>query len=67
MLQAVKTVHAALDDFYAKLNDEQKAQFEAIGPGRSAQTDQPAATRSHGRRHRAGLGGFIRHFMAMVR
>jgi hypothetical protein len=67
MLQAVKTVHAALDDFYGKLNDEQKAQFEAIGPARSAQTDQPAAPRSHGRRHRAGLGGFIRHFVAMVR
>jgi len=67
MLQAVKTVHAALDDFYGRLNDEQKAQFEAIGPGRSAQADRPAATRSHGRRHRAGLGGFIRHFMAMVR
>jgi len=67
MLQAVKTVHAALDDFYGRLNDEQKAQFEAIGPGRSAQADRPAAPRSHGRRHRAGLGGFIRHFMAMVR
>jgi len=67
MLQAVKTVHAALDDFYGRLNDEQKAQFEAIGPGRSAQADRPAATRSHGRRHRAGLGGFIRHFVAMVR
>jgi hypothetical protein len=67
MLQAVKTVHAALDDFYGRLNDEQKAQFEAIGPGRSAQTDQPAATRNHGRRHGAGLGGFVRHFMAMVR
>ena len=32
MLQAVKTVRAALDDFYGKLTDEQKAQFEAIGP-----------------------------------
>jgi hypothetical protein len=67
MLQAVKTVSAALDDFYGRLNDEQKAQFEAIGPGRSAQADRPAAPRSHGRRHRAGLGGFIRHFVAMVR
>jgi hypothetical protein len=67
MLQAVKTVSAALDDFYGRLNDEQKAQFEAIGPGRSAQADRPSAPRSHGRRHRAGLGGFIRHFVAMVR
>ena len=36
MLQAVKDVRAALDNFYATLNDEQKAQFEAIGPRRSA-------------------------------
>jgi LTXXQ motif family protein len=34
MLQAVKQVRAALEDFYATLNDEQKAQFEAIGPRR---------------------------------
>jgi hypothetical protein len=36
MLQAVKLVRAALDDFYATLSDEQKAQFEAIGPRRTA-------------------------------
>jgi len=36
MLQAVKEVRAALEDFYATLDDEQKAQFEAIGPRRSA-------------------------------
>ena len=36
MLQAVKLVRAALEDFYATLSDEQKAQFEAIGPRRSA-------------------------------
>jgi hypothetical protein len=36
MLAAVKQVRAALDDFYAKLNDEQKGQFEAIGPKRTA-------------------------------
>jgi hypothetical protein len=68
MLQAVKIVRAALDDFYGNLNDEQKAQFEAIGPARSALSNQPTATRrSHARRHRASIGGFIRHFMAMVR
>src|SRR5260370_1694919 len=43
MLQAVKTVRAALDDFYGKLNDEQKAQFEAIGPARSASSGQSTA------------------------
>jgi hypothetical protein len=31
MLQAVKTVHSALDSFYGKLDDEQKAQFETFG------------------------------------
>jgi hypothetical protein len=36
MLQAVKLVGDALEDFYANLSDEQKAQFEAIGPKRTA-------------------------------
>ncbi len=36
MLEAVKLVRQALDDFYATLSDEQKAQFEAIGPRRTA-------------------------------
>jgi hypothetical protein len=36
MLQAVKLVRPALEDFYATLSDEQKAQFEAIGPRRAA-------------------------------
>jgi LTXXQ motif family protein len=67
MLQAVKTVRAALDDFYGKLADEQKAQFEAIGPGRSASSDQPTAARTHVRRHHVGIRGIIRHFMSMAR
>jgi len=67
MLQAVKTVHAALDDFYGKLSDEQKAQFESIGQLRPALSSQPTDTRTHSRRHRAGIGSFIRHFIAMVR
>lgn len=62
MLQAVKLVRAALDNFYATLSDEQKAQFEAIGPGRSALSNQPSAAR---RRHHARFGGLFRHFMAM--
>jgi hypothetical protein len=37
MLQAVKNVRAALDDFYGVLNDEQKAQFNLIGQPRAAQ------------------------------
>jgi hypothetical protein len=36
MLQAVHLVSAALEDFYATLSDEQKAQFEAIGQKRTA-------------------------------
>ena len=36
MLQSVKSVRAALEDFYATLSDEQKAQFEAIGPRRTS-------------------------------
>jgi hypothetical protein len=36
MSQAVGRVSAALEDFYATLSDEQKAQFEAIGPKRTA-------------------------------
>jgi hypothetical protein len=44
MLQAVKLVHAALEDFYATLSDEQKAQFEAIGPRRTSELVQPAGT-----------------------
>jgi uncharacterized protein YciW len=36
MLQAVKLVRPALEDFYATLSDEQKAQFEAIGPKRTS-------------------------------
>jgi hypothetical protein len=35
MLQAVNVVHDALDDFYQSLSDEQKRQFETIGPRRA--------------------------------
>ncbi len=35
MLQAVKMVRSALDAFYASLGDEQKANFDAIGPRRA--------------------------------
>ena len=49
MLQAVKLVRSALDDFYGTLSDEQKAQFEAIGPRRTA--DQADTRRRHSRRY----------------
>jgi hypothetical protein len=66
MLQAVKMVRAALDNFYGMLSDEQKAQFEAIGPRRSGVSDQPTA-QTRGRRHHAHVGRFFRHFFSMVR
>jgi len=74
MLQAVKTVRTALDEVYAKLSDEQKAQFEAIGPRRTASlsdqpaNDEPANTPAHARRrrHHIGIAGMIRRFMYMA-
>jgi hypothetical protein len=67
MLQAVKIVRAALDDFYGKLTDEQKAQFEAIGPGRTAISNRPIAAHTHIRRHHAGIDHLFRHFFSMAR
>jgi len=64
MLQAVNTVRPALNDFYAALNDEQKARFEAIGPERTSQADQPKATQTHVRRRGIGsIGNVIRHML----
>jgi LTXXQ motif family protein len=50
MLQAVRQVRAALDGFYATLNDEQKAQFEAIGPRRTSFADRSDMMQRRGRR-----------------
>ena len=50
MLQAVKLVRTALDDFYAMLSDEQKAQFEAIGPRRSSFADSADLMQRRSRR-----------------
>jgi LTXXQ motif family protein len=68
MLMAIRTVLAALDDFYDQLTEEQKVGFEAIGPaGRTAASDAKAeageqtaapARRLH-RRHRASIGDGI--------
>jgi hypothetical protein len=70
MLEAIKTVRTALDDFYSKLNDEQRAQFEAIGPALAGVSNRPADAQARVRRHRhhrADLGGLVRHFMSMAR
>ena len=70
MLQAVTTVRTALDDFYGKLSDEQKAQFEAIGPGRTASSGassaQPVTAQAH-RRHHASIGGIVRRLISFAR
>jgi hypothetical protein len=71
MLDAVKTVHGALDGFYGKLNDEQRAQFEALGPALAGVSNRPedaqARARHHRRHHRASLGGLVQHFMSLAR
>ncbi|AMN38800.1 Spy/CpxP family protein refolding chaperone [Rhodoplanes sp. Z2-YC6860] len=70
MLQAVKTVHSALNDFYAQLSDEQKASFETLGPQRTGQdadasTDQDRPRVRHVRSRRHGgvnIYGILRRF-----
>jgi hypothetical protein len=66
MLQAVRSVRSALDDFYGTLSGEQKAQFEAIGLQRTGQRaelpERPRVVQRHiRRRHIASVGGVIRH------
>jgi hypothetical protein len=69
LLQAEKSVSAPLGDFYAALTDEQKAQFESIGPERTATQsaqpgDQTGGSRIVYHRHRRGFGvlqGIMRH------
>jgi hypothetical protein len=67
MLQAVKTVRAVLDDFYGKLTDEQKAQFEAIGPARAGPSRQSSAPQMHYHRHHASIPGIIQRLISMAR
>jgi hypothetical protein len=55
MLQAVKMVSSALNDFYGTLSDEQKARFEAIGPQRTSQLESLEVTPTNVRRHRHGI------------
>jgi hypothetical protein len=67
MLQAVKMVSSALNDFYGTLSDEQKAQFEAIGPQRTSQLETLDVAPTTVRRHRRGMPGpeqIIRRFLS---
>jgi hypothetical protein len=71
MLQAVGTVKSAIDDLYAELNDEQKAQFESIGPTRdvaqASDTDEGASVPSrrhyYHHRHHASVVGLVRRLI----
>ena len=67
MLKAVETVKAALDDFYQDLTDEEKAQFEAIGPGRgvSSSDENTTTSRHYRRRHHASIGGIVRRIISL--
>ncbi|MBN9601757.1 MAG: Spy/CpxP family protein refolding chaperone [Afipia felis] len=79
LLGAVKSVHAALNDFYGTLSDEQKAQFEAIGPDRSGQqqasndddAEQPAKRTTRRSRHHShgihGVDSVLRHIITIAR
>ena len=69
MLQAIKTVRSALNDFYGSLSDEQKARFEAIGPQRTSQLESldvvhTAVRRQHGV---VNVGQVIRRLMSIAR
>jgi hypothetical protein len=68
MLGAVETVRAALDDLYGDLTDEQKAQFEAIGPGRAgtALSDDSTSASRHYRRHHVSVGGIVRRLISIA-
>jgi hypothetical protein len=71
MLQAVKMVSGALNDFYGTLSDEQKARFEAIGPQRTAQAESlevevaPTEAPRHRRGHVPNVEQIIRRLMSL--
>lgn len=73
MLEAVNTVRTPLDTFYGSLSDEQKANFDAIGPKRasevhaSASDDNDRPRRARGRRHHGNVDAMIRRMMSFVR
>lgn len=63
LLQAIKTVRPALDDFYGSLSDEQKAQFDAIGPRLTSASDQSSAPARRVHRRRYGVGHALRRLL----
>jgi len=68
MLQAVKMVSSALNNFYGTLSDEQKAKFEAIGPIADSEPEaEPEPEVVHGPVRRVygppPIGAVIRRFV----
>jgi hypothetical protein len=61
LLQAVKTVAAPLNDFYATLDEEQKARFNGVSLPQTSQTEQPRA-KPH-RHHFVNIVYFIRRLL----
>ena len=66
MLQAVRTVRVAMNDFYGSLTDEQKAAFDTIGSQRIG-TAQPHGERRHIRGHHTSIEQMIRRMISFVR
>jgi hypothetical protein len=67
LLQAIKIVRPPLESFYASLSDEQKADFDAIGPQRTAEIEAPYADPSH-HVHRIGrIGALIHELTSLAR
>lgn len=64
--QAVNTVIPPLDDFYAMLDDGQKARFNGISLPKTAQTEQPKARPAMVHRHHyLNVGAMIRRFLRL--
>jgi hypothetical protein len=64
LLQGVKTVIGPLNDFYATLDDEQKARVNAISQPQTSQIEQPSAKPTIvRRRHFVSIGYLIRRLL----
>jgi hypothetical protein len=55
MSAAIKTVRPALDSFYASLTDEQKAQFNMLGPPKASSSRKTVIFQQRSVRKQAGL------------
>jgi hypothetical protein len=67
MLQAVKTVRSALNDFYGSLSDEQKLRFEAIGPQRMSELESLDVTHTTVRKRGVdSVGQIIRRLRSIA-